>query len=85
MIFEQIATGGRQSYIVGCPDTHVTALIDPEIRQIDHHLALAAKDGARMHYAIDTSVSMRLAMEDRAALDGGMKGWREGGFPLEAG
>ena len=33
MIFEQIATGGCQSYLIGCADTCVGALIDPEIRQ----------------------------------------------------
>ena len=31
MIFEQIATGGCQSYLVGCADTCVAALIDPEL------------------------------------------------------
>ena len=54
MIFEQIATGGCQSYLVGCADTRVAALIDPELGQIDHYLALAARDGLRVHYAIDT-------------------------------
>jgi len=54
MIFEQIATGGCQSYLVGCADTSVAALIDPELSQIDHYLALAARDGLRIHYVIDT-------------------------------
>lgn len=54
MIFEQIATGGCQSYLVGCADTRIAALIDPEIRQIDHYLALATQAGVRIHYAIDT-------------------------------
>ena len=54
MIFEQIATGGCQSYLVGCADTSVAALIDPELSQIDHYLALAARDGLRVHYVIDT-------------------------------
>ncbi len=54
MIFEQIATGGCQSYLVGCADTRVAALIDPEIRQIDHYLALASQAGVRLHYVIDT-------------------------------
>ncbi len=54
MIFEQIATGGCQSYLVGCPETHVAALIDPEIRQIDHYLASASQAGVRIHYIIDT-------------------------------
>ncbi len=54
MIFEQIATGGCQSYFVGCGDTRIAALIDPEIRQVDHYLALAAQMGVRIHYIIDT-------------------------------
>jgi glyoxylase-like metal-dependent hydrolase (beta-lactamase superfamily II)/rhodanese-related sulfurtransferase len=54
MIFEQIATGGCQSYLVGCEDTRIAALIDPEIRQIDHYLALATRAGVRIHYVIDT-------------------------------
>ena len=39
MIFEQIATGGCQSYLVGCADTCAAALIDPEASQIDRYLA----------------------------------------------
>jgi glyoxylase-like metal-dependent hydrolase (beta-lactamase superfamily II) len=54
MIFEQIATGGCQSYLVGCPETCIGALIDPEIRQIDRYQASAARDGLRLHYLIDT-------------------------------
>lgn len=54
MIFEQIATGGCQSYIVGCPDSRAAVLIDPEIRQIDRYLAAAAHDGLRIRYVIDT-------------------------------
>ncbi|MBS0342623.1 MAG: MBL fold metallo-hydrolase [Proteobacteria bacterium] len=54
MIFEQIATGGCQSYLVGCAETCVAALIDPELRQIDHYLALANQNGVRIRYLIDT-------------------------------
>jgi glyoxylase-like metal-dependent hydrolase (beta-lactamase superfamily II) len=54
MIFEQIATGGCQSYLIGCPDTCIAALIDPENSQIDRYLALAARSGLRIRYAIDT-------------------------------
>ena len=54
MIFEQIATGGCQSYLVGCADTCAAALIDPELSQIDRYLALAARDGLRIRYVIDT-------------------------------
>jgi glyoxylase-like metal-dependent hydrolase (beta-lactamase superfamily II) len=54
MLFEQIATGGCQSYLVGCPDTCAAVLIDPEIRQVDRYLAYAARDGLRIRYVIDT-------------------------------
>ncbi|WP_300449804.1 MBL fold metallo-hydrolase [Accumulibacter sp.] len=54
MIFEQIATGGCQSYLIGCGETRAAVLIDPEISQIDHYLALAARDGLRIRYLIDT-------------------------------
>ncbi|MBK7354866.1 MBL fold metallo-hydrolase [Propionivibrio sp.] len=54
MIFEQIATGGCQSYLIGCSETSGAALIDPELSQIDHYIALAARDGLRIRYLIDT-------------------------------
>jgi glyoxylase-like metal-dependent hydrolase (beta-lactamase superfamily II)/rhodanese-related sulfurtransferase len=54
MIFEQVATGGCQSYLVGCPDTFSGALIDPEISQVDRYQALAARHGLHIRYVIDT-------------------------------
>ncbi|EJL34867.1 Zn-dependent hydrolase, glyoxylase [Caulobacter sp. AP07] len=54
MLFEQVTTGGCQSYLVGCPDTLSAVLIDPEISQIDRYRALAAKHGLRVRYVIDT-------------------------------
>jgi len=54
MIFEQIVAGGCQSYLVGCPETCAAAVIDPQISQVDRYLALAARDGLRIHYVIDT-------------------------------
>jgi len=54
VIFEQIATGGCQAYLVGCPDTCAGVLIDPELRQSDRYLASAARDGLRIRYCIDT-------------------------------
>jgi glyoxylase-like metal-dependent hydrolase (beta-lactamase superfamily II) len=54
MIFEQIATGGCQSYLVGCADTLCAVLIDPEISQIDRYRALASRDGLHIRYVIDT-------------------------------
>ena len=54
MIFEQIATGGCQSYLIGCASTLSAALIDPEIGQVDRYRALALRDGLRIRYVIDT-------------------------------
>jgi glyoxylase-like metal-dependent hydrolase (beta-lactamase superfamily II)/rhodanese-related sulfurtransferase len=54
MVFEQIATNGCQSYLIGCPDTRVAALIDPELSQIDRYRASAAREGVRIAYVIDT-------------------------------
>ena len=54
MIFETVATGGCRSYVIGCEDTCAAALIDPELSQIDRYLALAARDGLRIRYLVDT-------------------------------
>ena len=54
MIFEHLSAGGCQSYLIGCDDSCCAALIDPEISLIDRYLALAARDGLRIHYLIDT-------------------------------
>lgn len=54
MIFEQVATGGCQSYLIGCSDTCAAAVIDPESSQIDRYLGLAARHGLRIRYVIDT-------------------------------
>jgi glyoxylase-like metal-dependent hydrolase (beta-lactamase superfamily II) len=54
MVFEQIATGGCRSYLVGCAETSAAALIDPEISQVDHYVALASRDALRIRYLIDT-------------------------------
>src|SRR5579871_969456 len=54
MIFEQVATGGCQSYLLGCEETHAAVLIDPNLKQKDHYLGLAARDGLRIKYVLDT-------------------------------
>src|ERR1700692_3132367 len=72
MIFETVATGGCRSYLIGCEETCAAALIDPELSQIDRYVALAAKDGLRIRYLIDThthadhfSATQQLARELR--------------------
>jgi glyoxylase-like metal-dependent hydrolase (beta-lactamase superfamily II)/rhodanese-related sulfurtransferase len=54
MILETVASGGCRSYLIGCQETCAAALIDPELSQIDRYLALAARDGLRIRYLIDT-------------------------------
>jgi glyoxylase-like metal-dependent hydrolase (beta-lactamase superfamily II)/rhodanese-related sulfurtransferase len=54
MIFEQIATGGCQSYFLGCPETRQAVVIDPEQKQIDYYLGVAAREGLRIAFLIDT-------------------------------
>jgi glyoxylase-like metal-dependent hydrolase (beta-lactamase superfamily II)/rhodanese-related sulfurtransferase len=54
MIFEQIATGGCQSYVIGDEETCAAAVVDPEASQVDRYLALAARHGLRIRYLIDT-------------------------------
>jgi glyoxylase-like metal-dependent hydrolase (beta-lactamase superfamily II)/rhodanese-related sulfurtransferase len=54
MIFEQISTGGCQSYLLGCPETCAAVLVDPEIRQLDRYQGSIAREGLRIRYVIDT-------------------------------
>ena len=68
MIFEQVATGDCQSYLIGCDDTHAAALIDPELSRIDHYLALAARAGLRIRYVDDMIV---LDVRERNACEAG--------------
>jgi glyoxylase-like metal-dependent hydrolase (beta-lactamase superfamily II)/rhodanese-related sulfurtransferase len=54
VIFERLSAGGCQSYLLGCDESCAAVLIDPEISLIDRYAALAARDGLRIHYVIDT-------------------------------
>lgn len=54
MIFEQIVTGGCQSYLVGCEATRAAVLIDPEFSKIDRYLGLVSQLGLHVRYVIDT-------------------------------
>jgi glyoxylase-like metal-dependent hydrolase (beta-lactamase superfamily II) len=54
MIFEQIATGGCQSYLVGCDSTRAAVLIDPELSRIDRYLGCCAQHGLSVKYVVDT-------------------------------
>jgi glyoxylase-like metal-dependent hydrolase (beta-lactamase superfamily II)/rhodanese-related sulfurtransferase len=54
MIFEQVATGGCRSYLIGCERSCAAVLIDPELSQIDRYLGLASQHTARVRYIIDS-------------------------------
>jgi len=54
VFFQQFATGGCQSYLVGCAETCAAVLIDPEISLIDRYIAIAAREGLHIQYLIDT-------------------------------
>jgi glyoxylase-like metal-dependent hydrolase (beta-lactamase superfamily II)/rhodanese-related sulfurtransferase len=54
MIFEQIATGGCQSYLLGCEATCAAVLIDPELSRIDLYRGLLAQHGLSVKYVVDT-------------------------------
>jgi glyoxylase-like metal-dependent hydrolase (beta-lactamase superfamily II)/rhodanese-related sulfurtransferase len=54
MIFEQVASGGCRSYLIGCPRSCAAVLIDPELSQIDRYVGLATHHGLRLRYVIDT-------------------------------
>ncbi|MBN9590246.1 MAG: MBL fold metallo-hydrolase [Alphaproteobacteria bacterium 64-11] len=54
MIFEQIATGGCLSYLMGCTESRAAVLIDPHLAQIDRYLGLAAQNGLSIRYLLDT-------------------------------
>ncbi|HKP77602.1 MAG TPA: MBL fold metallo-hydrolase [Phenylobacterium sp.] len=54
MFFEQIATGGCQSYLVGCEASRAAVVIDPELSQIDRYRGLLAQQGLTLRYIVDT-------------------------------
>lgn len=54
MIFEQLSAGGCRSYLIGCAESCAAALIDPEVSLVDRYEGLAARNGVRIHYVIDT-------------------------------
>ena len=54
MLFEQIATGGCQSYLVGCEASRAAVLIDPELSRLDEYRGLINRNGWRLKYVVDT-------------------------------
>jgi glyoxylase-like metal-dependent hydrolase (beta-lactamase superfamily II)/rhodanese-related sulfurtransferase len=54
MVFEQIATGGCQSYLLGCEASRAAVLIDPELSRIDEYRGLIGQHGLHLRYVVDT-------------------------------
>lgn len=54
MVFEVVRTGGCVSYLIGCEKSCGAIVVDPELSQKDRYLALAAANGLRIHYVLDT-------------------------------
>ena len=54
MYFEQISSGGCKSYLVGCKETLQAIVVDPLSDQVDRYLAIAAREGLRLQYLLDT-------------------------------
>ena len=55
MIFHQIATErGCQSYFLACKKHCIAVVIDPEDSQLERYSGIAAQEGVRIHYVLDT-------------------------------
>jgi glyoxylase-like metal-dependent hydrolase (beta-lactamase superfamily II) len=54
MFFEQVTTGGCQSYLVGCEATRCAVLIDPELSRIGEYRGLSSQHGLQVRYVVDT-------------------------------
>ena len=54
MYFEQISSGGCKSYLIGCKETCHAIIVDPAADQVDRYLAIAAREGLRIQYLLDT-------------------------------
>ena len=54
MIFEEFAHGGCRSYLVGCEESRVAAIIDPVLERAGRYAASASRQGLNLQYLIDT-------------------------------
>ncbi len=55
MVFESVRTDrGCVSYLIGCTRTSAAIVVDPELSQVDRYLAIAAQQGLRIRYLLDT-------------------------------
>lgn len=54
MHFHTIADGGCRSYVIGCPETGLAAVIDPALGQVDKTAGLLAREGLSLRYIVET-------------------------------
>jgi len=54
VIFEEFATEGCRSYLVGCEEDRVAAIVDPILDRAERYAATAASRGLAIQYLIDT-------------------------------
>jgi glyoxylase-like metal-dependent hydrolase (beta-lactamase superfamily II) len=54
VIFAETTVGGCRSELLGCADTRVAALVDPEESAVDGCLASASREGVRVRFIIDS-------------------------------
>ncbi len=54
MFFESITDGGCKSYIIGCEDSRLAAIIDPSLAKLDHYAGIVNREGLRVRYIIET-------------------------------
>ena len=54
MIFEEFATEGCRSYLVGCEEDRVAAIVDPILDRAERYAATCASRGLAIQYLIDT-------------------------------
>src|ERR1700761_9392025 len=54
MLFEQITTGGCQSYLLGCEATRSAVLIDPELSRVHEYRGRLGQLGLHLSYVVDT-------------------------------
>jgi glyoxylase-like metal-dependent hydrolase (beta-lactamase superfamily II)/rhodanese-related sulfurtransferase len=54
VIFEEFATEGCRSYLIGCDEDRVAAIVDPILDRAERYAATAAARGLAIQYLIDT-------------------------------
>jgi glyoxylase-like metal-dependent hydrolase (beta-lactamase superfamily II)/rhodanese-related sulfurtransferase len=54
VIFEEFATEGCRSYLVGCEEDRVAAIVDPILDRAERYAATCASRGLAIQYLIDT-------------------------------